>query len=145
MPLPNIIKICLRVSKLWNAQDFVFMEDKYTIKKEVRVVSSLSLPNIIILSLTVWELWPAQDFDFREDNYIRKKVRAVSLACGMPPLHFYQTLSKYVSEYQSFGTHKVFGFKGGNYIMKKVIVVSLACDALWSSSSFLQKHYQNMS
>ena len=36
--LPNIIKICLRVSKLWSAQDFGFSEGNYVMKK-VRVVS----------------------------------------------------------------------------------------------------------
>ena len=36
--LPNIIKICLRVSKLWSAQDFCFRGDNYTTNK-VRVVS----------------------------------------------------------------------------------------------------------
>ena len=39
MPLPNIIKICLRVSKLWSAQDFGFRGDNYITKKKVRVVS----------------------------------------------------------------------------------------------------------
>ena len=38
MPLPNIIKICLRVSKLWSAKDFDFWGDNY-ITKKVRVVS----------------------------------------------------------------------------------------------------------
>ena len=36
--LPNIIKICLRVSKLWPAQDFRFRGDNYT-RNKVRVVS----------------------------------------------------------------------------------------------------------
>ena len=36
--LPNIIKICLRVSKLWSTQDFGFRGGNYIIKK-VRVVS----------------------------------------------------------------------------------------------------------
>ena len=39
MPLPNIIKICLRVSKLWSVQDFGFRGDNYIKKKKVRVVS----------------------------------------------------------------------------------------------------------
>ena len=39
MPLPNNIKICLRVSKLWSAQDFGFRADKYITKKKVRVFS----------------------------------------------------------------------------------------------------------
>ena len=39
MPLPNIIKIYLRVSKLWSAQDFGFKGDNYIMKKKVRVVS----------------------------------------------------------------------------------------------------------
>ena len=81
------------------------MECKILIKKKVSCLScirhtywssSSSLPNIIILSQTVWELWPARDFGFRGDNYIMQKVRVVSLAWYMPPLHFYQTLSKYV-------------------------------------------------
>ena len=61
--------------------------------------SSSSLPNIIKLSQTVWELLPAQDFCFRGDNYITKTVRVVTLARDTPagpPLHFNQTLSKYV-------------------------------------------------
>ena len=77
--LPNIIKICLKASKLWPAQDFPFRGDNYTMNK-VRLSytqhaywsSSSSLPNIIKLSQTVWALWPAQDFGFRGDNYIRK-------------------------------------------------------------------------
>ena len=39
IPLPNIIKICLRVSKLWRAQDFGFGGDNYKTKKKMRVVS----------------------------------------------------------------------------------------------------------
>ena len=35
----KIIKICLRVSKLWNTQDFGFWGDNYIMKKKVRVVS----------------------------------------------------------------------------------------------------------
>ena len=73
--------------------------------------SSYSSPqNIIKLPQTVWELWPAQDFGFRGDNYITKTVRVITLACNLPtgPLHhFYQTLSKYVLGYQSFGLHKI--------------------------------------
>ena len=88
MPRPNIIKICLRVSKLWNAQDFGFRGDNYT-KNKVRVVSlacdtltspRLHLYQILSLSQTVWKLWPAQDFSFRGENYITKTVRVVSLA-----------------------------------------------------------------
>ena len=37
--LQNIIKICLRVSKLRSAQDFGFRGDNYIMKKKVRVVS----------------------------------------------------------------------------------------------------------
>ena len=36
--IPNIIKICLRVSKLWPAQDFHFRRDNYT-KNKMRAVS----------------------------------------------------------------------------------------------------------
>ena len=39
-----------------------------------------------------------------------KKVRIVSLACDTPtglPLHFYNTLSKYILGYQSYGVHKI--------------------------------------
>ena len=106
--LPNIIKICLRVSKLWPAQDFGFSGDNYTTNK-VRVVSlARDTPtgpplypyqNIIKLSQTVWELWPAQDFGFRGDNYITKTMRIVSLAGDTPAgpsLHSYQILPKYV-------------------------------------------------
>ena len=39
MPLPNIIKIYLRVSKLWSAQEFGFRGDNYIMKKKVIVVS----------------------------------------------------------------------------------------------------------
>ena len=39
MPLPNIIKIYLRVSKLWRAQNFGFWGDNFITKKKVRVVS----------------------------------------------------------------------------------------------------------
>ena len=104
MPLPNIIKICLRVSKLWSAQDFGFRGDNYITKKKVRVVSlakdmptgPLHFYQIISYYLkTVWELWPAHDFGFRGDN---EESEIVTLAQDMPtgPLHFYQTLSKYV-------------------------------------------------
>ena len=107
MSLPNIIKICLRVSKLRRTQDFGFRGDNYITKKKVRVVSctwhayrssSSFLPNIISSAYLrpVWELWPAQDFGFRGDNYIMKKVRVVCHAHNTPTgsLHFYQT-SKY--------------------------------------------------
>ena len=72
--------------------------------------SSSSLPNIIKLSQIIWELWPAQDFGFRGDNYITKTVRVVTLTCNIPTgplLHFYQTFSKYVLGYQSYGLHKI--------------------------------------
>ena len=107
MPLPNIIKICLRVSKLWSAQDFGFRADNYITKKKVRVVSlacdtptcpPLHLYQILSYYLKQYANY-AQDFGFRGDNYIMKKVRVVSLARDLPtgpPLHFYQTLSKYV-------------------------------------------------
>ena len=39
MPLLNIIKVCLRVSKLWSAQDFGFRGDNFITKKKVKVVS----------------------------------------------------------------------------------------------------------
>ena len=93
--LPNIIKICLRVSKLWPAQDFRFRGDNYTTNKKITLSytqraywsSSSSLPNIIKLSQTVGELWPAFDFGFRRGNYIRKTVRVVSLARDTPIGH----------------------------------------------------------
>ena len=116
MPVPNTIQICLRVSKLWSAQDFGFREDNDITKKKVRVVSLARdtptgppfLITIIILSQTVWELRPAQVFGFREDNYITKEVKVVSIARDTltGPLYFYQTLSKYVYGYQNFGAHK---------------------------------------
>ena len=104
MPLPNIIKVCLKVSKLWSTQDFGFRGDNYITKKRVRVVSlACDTPTgpplyfYQILSLSQTE-WPAQDFGFRGDNYIAKKVRVVSLAqdTSTSPLNFYKTLSKYV-------------------------------------------------
>ena len=57
-----------------------------------------------------------------------KKVRIVSLVWDMPtgPLHFYQTLSKYVYGYQSYAQD--FGFRGDNYITKKLRVISPAHD-----------------
>ena len=39
MPLPNIVKIYLRVSNLWSAHDFGFRGDIYIMKKKVGVVS----------------------------------------------------------------------------------------------------------
>ena len=39
MSLPNIIKLYLKVLKLWSAQDSGFREDNYITKKKVRVVS----------------------------------------------------------------------------------------------------------
>ena len=72
--------------------------------------SSSSLPNIIKLCQTVWELWSAWDFWFRGDKYITKTVRVITLARNTPIgplLHFYQTLSKYVLEYQSYGLQKI--------------------------------------
>ena len=105
--LPNIIKICLRVSKLWRAQDFGFRGGNYIIKK-VRVVSlACDMPtgpplhfSKHYLCLRVSKLWSAQDFCFRGDNYTRNKVRVVSLTCTMstgPPLHPYQILSNYLN------------------------------------------------
>ena len=118
--LPNMIKICLRVSKLWSAHGWGYNisdSGEITTYRIVRVVScmghaywsSSSLPNIIKLSQTVWELRPADYFSFRGDNYITKTVRVVSLACNMligPPSYSYQILSKYVHGYQSYGANK---------------------------------------
>ena len=70
--------------------------------------SSSSSPNIIKLSQTVSELRPVQYFGSGE-NYIKKTVRVVTLARNIPTghlLYFYQTLSKYVLGYQSYGLHK---------------------------------------
>ena len=103
MPLPNIIKICLRVSKLWSARDFGFRGDNYITKKKVRVVSlardTLTDPPLHFYQILSYylkqygrELWPAQNFGFRGDNYITKAVRIISLARDMPtgpPLHSY--------------------------------------------------------
>ena len=72
--------------------------------------SSSSLPNLIKLSHTIWELCPRWDFGFRGDNYITKTVRVITLARNIPTgplLHFYQTLSKYVLGYKSYGLHKI--------------------------------------
>ena len=74
--------------------------------------SSSFLPNIIKLSETVYELWPAQDFGLKGDNYITKTVRVVTLAGDTPtgpPLHFFQTVSKYVKGIQSYGLLSVSG------------------------------------
>ena len=38
-PPLHFYKICLRISKLWSAQDIGFWEDTYITKKKVRVVS----------------------------------------------------------------------------------------------------------
>ena len=69
------------------------------------------LQKIIKIWLRVSKLWSAQDFGFRGDYYItKKKVRVVSLARIMPtgpPLNFYQNLSHYLKQYESFGLHKI--------------------------------------
>ena len=118
--LPNIIKICLRVSKLWSAKDFGLRGGNYIIKN-VRVVSiacdmptwssSSFLQNIIKICLRVSKLWSAQGFGFRGDHYIMKmKERVVSLACDMPtgpPLNLYQILSYYLNQYGSYSLHKI--------------------------------------
>ena len=58
-----------------------------------------------------------------------KKVRVVSLAHDTPigPLHFYQTLSKYV-EGIKVTERTIFWLQVNSYITKKVIVVSPAQD-----------------
>ena len=149
--LQNIIKICLRVSKLWSAGEIttyrrlkwelsllhvtcllvllLICTKYYHISNSIRVMactrfrlqvrqlhteesesclsctrhsfwsSSSSLRIIIKLSQLVWELWPAQNFGFRGDNYTTITVGVITLARDTPtgpPLHFYQTLSKYV-------------------------------------------------
>ena len=118
--LPNNIKICLRVSKLWSPQDFGFRGGNYIIRI-VRVVSlvcdMLTGPphhfykTLSKICLRVSKLWSAQDFGFRGYNYImKKKVRVVSLACAMPtglPLNLYQILSYYLRQYESYGLHKI--------------------------------------
>ena len=89
--LPNIVKICLRISKLWRAQgcvyDFCNRKDNYITKKAVFLACDMPTgpplhpyQNILKLSQTLSELLPAQDFGFRGDNYITKKVRVVSCA-----------------------------------------------------------------
>ena len=101
MPLPNIIKICLRVSKLWNAQDF----------------------------------------GFRGDNYImKKKVRVVSLACDTPtgpPLHFYQILSYYLKQYESYSLHKILAsaYRSSSFL-PNIIKICLRVSKLWSAQDF---------
>ena len=55
---------------------------------------------------------------------------SVTLAHNIPTgplLHFYQTLSKYVLGYQSYGLHKICPL-GENYTMNKLRVVSLTCN-----------------
>ena len=91
--------------KVMERKDFGFRGDNYIMEKKVRVVSlacdthtgpPLHFTKYYHIISNSRELWPARDFGFRGDNYIRKKVRVVSLAWYMPPLHVYQTLSKYV-------------------------------------------------
>ena len=117
--LPNIIEICLRVSKLWPAQDFL------SLIHATHLLVLLFLPNIIKLSQTVWELWPAQDFGFGGDNYIRKTVKVVSLACDTPtypPLH-YQNMSKGIKVMECTRMSTI---SASGEIPNKVRVVSLA-------------------
>ena len=136
VPLLNIIKICLRVSKLWNARFWLQgrwlhngeeSESCLSCMRHTYWSSSSSLPNIIILSQTVWELWPAQDFLFRGDNYIRKKVRVVSCMVHASSSFLLNIIKICLSVSKLWSTQD-FGFRGGNYIIKKVRVVSLACD-----------------
>ena len=106
--LPNIIKICLWVTKLWSAQDVGFRGDNYIMKK-VSVVSSahdtptgppLHFYQILSYYLKQYGSYCLHKiFCFRGGNYLMKKVKVVSLACDMPtgpPLHSYQILPKYV-------------------------------------------------
>ena len=104
---------------------------------------------MIKLSQTVWELWPAQDFGFREDNFITKTVKVVTLTSNIPTgslLHFYQTLSKYVLGYQSYGLHKTSASE--EITRQQIKVVSLACNTptlyLFDTNA-TTKYYQNMS
>ena len=108
---PNIIKICLRVSKLWSTQgcisDFYFRGDNY-ITNKASVVSLVRdttagppLHSYQILSnyLKQYKSYGLHYFGFRGDNYIMKKLTVVSLACDMPtgpPPHSNQILSKHV-------------------------------------------------
>ena len=118
--LPNIIKICLRISKLWSAQDFGFRGGKLHNKESESCLSSMwhaywssssFLQNIIKICLRISKLWSAQDFGFWGDNYItKKKVRVVSLACDRPtglPLNLFQILSYCLKQYGIYGLYKI--------------------------------------
>ena len=108
MLLSNIIKTGLRVSKLWSAHDFGFTGDNYITKKKVIVVSLAHdtptgsppsfLPNIIMLCQTEWQFMLSQTERLQGKYLHKEEKRVVSVARGTPtgPLHFYQTLSKYV-------------------------------------------------
>ena len=103
--LPNIIKICLRVSKLWSAQYFGFRVDNYIMKK-VRVGSPAqdkpTGPPLHFYQILSYYLKHYGSYCLHKilaAGEITKTVRVVSLACDMltgPPLHSYQILPKYV-------------------------------------------------
>ena len=97
--LPNIIKICLRESKLWSAQDFGIRGGNCIIKK-VRVVTlacDMPIGPPLHFYKTLLKYVLGYQSYIEGDNYItKKKVRVVSLACDTPPgppLHPYQILS----------------------------------------------------
>ena len=141
--LPNIIKVCLRVSTFWSTQwcssDFYFRGDNY-ITKKARVVSLYVILLVLLFIPTkYYQIIPnsmgvmaCTRFCFRGDNYITKKLRIVSLARSTstgPSLYSCQILSNYVSGYQSYGALKDvsmdFCFRRDNYKSKQVRVVSL--------------------
>ena len=86
-------------------QDFGFREDNYIIKKKVRVVSlpcdtptgpPLHLFQILSYYLKQYGSYGLHEILASGEITISGRRWELSLACYMPPLHFYQTLSKYV-------------------------------------------------
>ena len=105
--LPNIMTLCLRVSKLWRAKgcisDFYFRGYNYITKKEIvslarDTTTGPSLHPYQILSnyLKQYESYGLHKILASGE---KKLLRFVSLACDIPtgtPLYSYQILSKHV-------------------------------------------------
>ena len=156
--LPNIIKLSQTELELWPAQDFGFRGNNEDSKsclscaQHVYWSSSTFLPNIIKVCLRVSKLWSAQgygyNFCFRGDNFIMIAVRVFCFACDKPtgpPLHPYQMLSNYLTQYKSYGLHKILASGGITAYQRQWELSLLHATRLLVLFYIPTKYYQNMS
>ena len=138
--LQNIIKICLRVSKLWSTQDFGFRGDNYITKKKLRVVSlACDIPTGSLLHLNQIVSYYLKQYE----NYGQHKISASGetttlrrkwVLCLLHRTRILVLLFISTKHYQNMSKGiKVmertrFWPRGENYITKKVRVVSPAQD-----------------